>query len=246
MFRALSIFTVFISLTMISCSSADKKEPETAETLFARAQELEKNGRTEEAIAKFQEVRNKFPYSKLATDAELAAADVSYNEENFAEAQVAYQLFRDLHPKHPKTPFVIYKLAMSIYRQIPESIDRDLAISQSAIDTFSELITQFPNSEYVAEAKEKRLECLKKLTEKELYIANFYLKKRHWESALIRVEGVLLNHKGLGYEERALARASFAAARLNKNDLSQKYLNLLNQDFPNSKELEKVTSSYLP
>jgi len=235
----------FITLAIFGCSSADKKEAETPEALFERAKELEKNGRTEEAISKFQEVKNKFPYSKLAIEAELAAADVSYKEENYAEAQVAYQLFRDLHPKHPQIPLVIYQLAMSIYLQIPESIDRDLSITQSAIDIFSELINQYPDYEHVAEAKEKRLDCLKKLTEKELYITNFYLKKKNWESALVRAEGVLLNHKGLGYDDKALARASFAAARANKNDLSEKYLKQLNQDFPGSKELEEVTDKYL-
>jgi outer membrane protein assembly factor BamD len=241
----ISVLGMFLFLTFTGCSSADKKDPETAEALFERAKELDRNGRTEEAILKFQEVKNKFPYSKLAIEAELAAAEVSYKEENYAEAQVAYQLFRDLHPKHSQIPQVIYQLAMSIYLQIPDSIDRDLSITQSAIDTFSELINQYPDFEHVAEAKDKRLECLKKLTEKELYITNFYLKKKNWESALVRSEGILVNHKGLGYEEKALARAGFAAARSNKNDLSERYLKLLKQDFPNSKELEEVTDKYL-
>lgn len=240
------LLSILVSFFFFGCSSADKKGPETAESLFERAKELEKSGRTEEAIAKYQEVKNKFPYSKLAIDAELAAADVSYKDESYAEAQVAYQLFRDLHPKHPKTPLVIYQLAMSIYLQIPESIDRDLSITQSAIDTFSELIQQYPDFEHVAEAKEKRLECLKKLTEKELYIANFYLKKKQWESALTRVEGILLNHKGLGYDEQALARASVAASKSNKNDLADKYSKQLSQEFPKSKELEEVKDKYLP
>lgn len=237
---------ILLGFYVLGCSSADKKGSETAESLFERAKELEKSGRTEESIAKYQEVKNKFPYSKLAIDAELAAADVSYKDESYAEAQVAYQLFRDLHPKHPKTPLVIYQLGMSIYLQIPDSIDRDLTITQSAIDTFSELIQQYPDFERIAEAKEKRLECLKKLAEKELYIANFYLKKKQWESALARVEGILLNHKSLGYDEQALARASIAAAKSNKNDLAAKYSKQLNQEFPQSKELEEVKDKYLP
>lgn len=231
---------VLVTFSFLGCASSDKKDPETAESLFERAKELDKNGRTEEAIAKFQEVKNKFPYSKLATDAELASADVSFKEENYAEAQVAYQLFRDLHPKHPQTPFVIYRLGMSIYLQIPESIDRDLSITQSAIDTFSELIKQYPDYEHVAEAKDKRLDCLKKLAEKELYITNFYLKKKQWESALNRAEGVLVNHKGLGFEERALARASYAAEKSNKTELAVKYSQQLHQSFPQSNELKEL------
>ncbi len=244
--KSLVSLGLFVILGLTGCASGDKKAPETAEAVFDRAKELEKDGRTEEAIMKYQEVKNKYPYSKLATEAELAAAEVSFKEESYPEAQVAYQIFRDLHPKHPKTPFVIYRLAMSIYYQIPEAIDRDLAIAHSAIDTFDELIKEFPDSEHVAEAKEKRLECLKKLAEKELYIANFYLKKQRWESALGRAEGLLTQHKGLGYDERALARAAFAAKQANKQELSDKYLAQLKQEFPSSNEPEEVKNAYLP
>lgn len=243
--KSLVLLGIVIILGLVGCATGDQKAPDTAETVFDRAKELEKDGRTEEAIIKYQEVKNKFPYSKLATEAELAAADVSFKEESYPEAQVAYQMFRDLHPKHPKTPYVIYRLAMSIYYQIPEAIDRDLMIANSAIATFDELLKQFPDSEHVAEAKEKRLECLKKLAEKELYIANFYLKKQRWESALGRIEGLLTLHKGLGFDEQALARAAFAAKQANKQELSDKYTAQLQQDFPGTKELDEVKSAYL-
>lgn len=234
----------FTLIGLSGCASNDKKEVDTAESVFERAQELDKAGRTEEAIIKYQEVKNKYPYSKLATEAELAAADVSFREESYPDAQVAYQLFRDLHPKHPKTPFVIHRLALSIYHQIPETIDRDLTLSNNAIDTFNELIKQFPDSEYVAEAKEKRLECLKKLAEKELYIANFYLKKKQWQSALTRIEGIIKNHQNLGFEEQAFARASLAASKVNKKEDSERYLQMLKKNFPNSKEWDDVNDKY--
>ena len=141
----------FFGIIMISaCSSSEKKTTDTAEALYDRAKELEKDGRIEEAVQKFNEVKNRFPYSKLATEAELAAADVSFNDESYPEAQVAYQMFRDLHPKHPKIPYVLYQIGMSIYHQIPEAIDRDLLISKSAIEVFGELINQFPDYEHIA------------------------------------------------------------------------------------------------
>lgn len=239
------LFAFIIILDLISCTSGNKKESDSAESVFARAQELEKDGRTEEAIMKYQEVKNKYPYSKLATEAELAAADVSFNEESYPEAQVGYQVFRDLHPKHPKISFVIYRLAMSIFKQIPETIDRDLTVAHSAIETYDDLIKQFPDSEHIAEAKEKRLECLKKLADKELYITNFYLKKKNWGSALSRAEGLLNNHINLGFDERALARAALAAAQNHNQDLSDKYKAQLQERFPGSHEFDDVKGTYL-
>jgi outer membrane protein assembly factor BamD len=237
---------IFVILLASGCSSTGNKAAESPESLYQRAQSLAKDGRTEEAIAKYQEVRNKFPYSKLATEAELAAADVSYQDESYPEAQASYQIFREMHPKHEKTPFVIYRLGMSIYQQLPEAIDRDLTLAHNAIRTFDELINQFPDSEHVAEAQNKRLDCLKKLAEKELYIANFYLKKQRWESALGRAEGLLKDHSGLGFEEKALARAVLAASQANKRDLSEKYMAQLQREFPKSDEVNEVNKKYLP
>lgn len=244
--KPLFLFGMFVIFAVAGCSSAEKKATDTPEAVFERAKELEKDGRNEEAIMKYQEVKNKYPYSKLAIEAELAAADVSYNEESYPEAQVAYQMFRDLHPKHPKTSYVIYRLALSIFQQIPDSIDRDLSVAHAAIETFNDLLKQFPDSEYVADGNQKRLECLKKLAEKELYIANFYLKKHKWESALGRLEGLLANHQGLGFDEKALARSVFAAKMINKSDLADKYVARLQQEFPNSHETEEVSKAYLP
>jgi outer membrane protein assembly factor BamD len=134
---------------------------------------------------------------------------------------------------------------MSIYFQIPESIDRDLILANSAIETFDELIKRFPDSEHIAEANQKRLECLKKLAEKELYITNFYLKKQRWDSALKRAEGLLNQHQGLGYEEKALARASLAARQVGQKELSERYQAQLRKDFPQSRESEEVSKTYL-
>lgn len=243
--KPLLLFALLVIAQFIGCSSAEKKTIDTAESVYARAEELAKDGRTEEAINKFLEVKNRFPYSKLATDAELAAADVAFKEESYAESQAAYMMFRELHPKHPKSSLVTYHLAMSIYSQIPESIDRDLSLAYEAIEIFDELLNQYPESEHVAEAKEKRLDCLKKLAEKELYIANFYLKKGRWESALGRIEELLTKHQGLGYEEKALARGILAAKKVKNEELSQKYMAEFTRSFPRSHELDEVNDRYL-
>lgn len=242
--KVLLLFGLFLIGILPACSSADKKATETAEDYFGRAKELEKDGRTEEAIAKLEELKNKFPYSKLVPDAELASGEISFNNEDYAEAQVTYALFRDLHPKHPRSDYVVYRLGLSIYKQIPESIDRDLSLAHEAISVFQDLINQYPQSEHVAEAKDKRLECMRKLAEKELYIANFYLKKENWQSALGRLDVLLKDHKDLGLDEQVLARAVVAAKNAKQQDRSEALLAQFKERFPNSKELIEMNNKY--
>ena len=74
----LSLFIVFV----FGCAS-EEKNLNTPEGMFAHAKEFDDAERFDLAIQKYSDVRNKFPYSTLATDAELAVADVYYKKESY-------------------------------------------------------------------------------------------------------------------------------------------------------------------
>lgn len=239
-FKWIAISTAAAGLINLSACSTMDLNPDTAEKTFALAQEFEKSDRYEEAIKRYQDVKNKFPYSKLAVDAELAIADVHFKQESWPEAQTSYQLFRDMHPKHTRIDYVIYKLGLSYYNQLPDIVDRDLSQSKHVIETFTDLITNYSSSSYVGEATTKRADTIHRLAGKEDYIAGFYFKKEKYDSALGRYEDVITKYPGQGYDERALARAAICAARTNDSDKARAYYERLTTEYPNSKELDKV------
>lgn len=216
---------IFLSMTSIfvGCSSAEKKE-NTPEGLLARAQEFENDDRFEEAIRRYQEVRSKFPYSSQALEAELAVADVYFKQESYPEAQTSYQSFRDLHPKHSKMAYVIFRYALSLYMQMPDTIDRDISLAPDTILAFNDLIKKFPQSEFVKESQEKKSELIKKMAEKEIYIGDFYFKRNTFESALPRYEFVIKEYSGIGFDEKALIRAAYSAYKVGDPTKARKYL----------------------
>ncbi len=222
---------VFSSLGfgLLGCSSSEKKAS-TPEALFARAEEFEKDDRFEEAIRRYQEVRSKFPYSTQALDSELAVADVYYKQESYPEAQAAYQSFRDLHPKHAKSAYVLFRLAMSLYMQMPETIDRDMSLAPETILAFSDVIKKFPQSEHIKESQEKRSELIKKMAEKEIYIADFYFKRKTYESALKRYEFVMKEYPGIGFDEKAQIRAAYSAYQIGDPNKARKFISTLREN----------------
>jgi outer membrane protein assembly factor BamD len=234
----ISILLLISTISLLSsCTSSDKKA-DTAEGAYELAQEFDKDERYEEAIRRYQDVKNKFPYSKYATLAELAIADAYFKQETYPEAQVAYQSFKDLHPKHQQIDYVTYRLALSFFNQLPPTIDRDLTLAQSTILYCDEVINQFPNSEYVKDAKEKKQDTLKMLASKEDYIADFYFTREKYDSALTRYEGLLRKYPGLGYDAKALSRAAISASKVGEPDRAKKYLADLLRKFPGSEEFE--------
>lgn len=242
-----SIISKFMSLLMVlslsfvlgACATEEKKT-DTPEGAFAVAEDLDKDERYDEAISKYQDVRNRFPYSRFATMAELAIADVYFKKESFAEAQVSYMSFKDLHPKHPKADYVTYQLGMSYYKQLPSTIDRDLSLAPSAMTFFEEVYRQFPNSEYAVLARDFHEEARKKMAAKEVYIADFYFIRRKWDSALTRYEGLLAEFPGLGFDEEALAKAALSAARNGDADRARNFSAELSRRFPQSDRLRDV------
>lgn len=240
--RFMELFKLILGSILVaglfsSCSTMDKNS-DTAEGAFAIAQEFDKDERFDIAIQRYQDVKNKFPYSQFATKSELAIADVYFKQESYAEAQVSYQAFRDLHPKHPQVGYVIYRIALSFYHQVPTSVDRDLSLAHDAISYFKEIEEKHSKTEYAKDAEDKHLELVKKLAEKEQYIADFYMKREIWESALGRYQNILKKYPHLGFDERALGQAAICTYKMGDASRAQKILGELQKQFPNSQEIE--------
>lgn len=238
------LFIFLISAYQIGCAS-DEKNANTPEGLFQIAKEYDEAERYEIAVQKYADLKNKFPYSSTATLAELAIADVHFKRESFADAQISYQNFRDLHPKHPMIDYVIFRTGLSFYMQLPETIDRDLTAANDAIYHFNEVIKNFPNSKYVKEASENRDKCFSMLAEKELYIADFYYRQKKYEASLLRYENVLKQFSGYGLDPKALLGAARAADRLNISDKKRSYVETLRAKFAGSTEFNTAKSEGL-
>ena len=237
--RSLPFVILLFSSFFVACSSNDKQATSEAERAFFIAEKLEENERYEEAIEKYGEIKNKYPYSKFATMSELRIAEVHFKRETFIEAQAAYQLFKELHPRHPEIPYVTFRLALSYFFQLPSTIDRDLSVAHRAIYHFDELSRNYPDSGYVAEAKEKRKDCRTRLAQKEAYIAEFYFIRNKFESALGRYEQLLKEFEVDGFAPEALWGAARSAKSAGDQDKAKRYLTRLISEYGSSEQAEQ-------
>lgn len=225
-----------LSLFFIGCTGSETYDTNTPEGGFKLAEKFQKSSRFEEALAQYNQVKNKFPYSKLATEAKLRIADIHYEREEYPEAQASYQSFKELHPNHERADYATYQLAMSYYSQLPSSIDRDLSIASRAMIYFDEVSSTYPKSEFAPKAREGKQKTLKMLAEKEYYVANFYFIRDHYEAALGRFEDLLTKYPGMGLDVKALYRASISAYRIKEYPKAKKYYERLIAQFGNSSE----------
>ena len=241
----LSLLLLLLTIPfLIQCSTAEKFNVNTAKGAYEQAKDLQNDERFEEAIAGFQEVRNKFPYSHFVKKSEISIAEIYFQREDFLEAQHAYQLYKDLHPKDKIIDAVTYQLALSIFKQLPDSIDRDLSLAHEAILYFEEVIDSHPTSKYVKNSKQYRIDCFKKLTQKEYYVAQYYYKQKKFLSALGRYENIVNKYSIYGYNPRALKGAILSAMKINQKERAKKHFKTLLSTHSKTSEASEIKEEF--
>jgi outer membrane protein assembly factor BamD len=159
------------------CSHLGNKEEKTPAELMSEGRKSFQKGRYEKAAEIFQKVKDRYPYSSFAIEAELKLADSLYERDVYDEAYDTYDEFERLHPKNENIPYVIYQKGMCHFQQL-KTIDRDQSHTLKAKEEFERLIKRFPGDEYANKARKNMRRCLVYLSEYELYVGHFYFKMK--------------------------------------------------------------------
>lgn len=199
-FLGLAVFIGALQFTGCSTAEIDDNDPAA---LMKEVEEDIEASRYILAIEKLQTIKNKHPYSKQATEAQLRIADVYFLQDNYAEAAATYEAFRDLHPKHPKINYANYRVALSHFSDIPGNHARDLTPANRAEVAFEEYLYKYPKDEFTDEAKKKLAETRAILAEKEMYIADFYYKREAWDAARGRYQKIASQYAETRFAARA-------------------------------------------
>jgi outer membrane protein assembly factor BamD len=150
-------------------------------------------GEYDAALKEFNDIRDRFPFSKAGLLAELKSADCEYYLKHYPEAIAGYNDFESNHPTNEAIPYVIFQVGISYYKQI-DTIDRDPGAAKSAISSFDRLIKAYPRSPYLVEAKSRRLAALNFLANHEFYVANFYVRTGELAEAKGRYKYLIKNY----------------------------------------------------
>lgn len=181
---------LLLCLFVIGCAgkSIDENDPAS---LYNDAENEIKNDHYLIAIDKLRTIKNKFPYSKYSAEAQLRIADVYFMEESYTEAAVSYEAFRDLHPKHDKISYALFRIAKAYFKDIPSPLSRDLTPAQKAMDAYQDYLRRFPTGSDATEAKTDVKDIRNILADKELYIADFYFKRDYYSSSKPRYQKII-------------------------------------------------------
>ena len=145
---------------------------DTVQEVFEAGNDALRDKNYKQAATYFNRIKEEHPFSPYAIRSELALADAHFLDEEYWMASEAYRDFETLHPRHEAIPYVLYQLGMSL-RKTYTSVDRSATEVKEAIEYFTRLQQEYPDTEYGLKAAEQIAECRKTLAQREIFIASF-------------------------------------------------------------------------
>jgi outer membrane protein assembly factor BamD len=185
------------------------------------------------AVATLEKLGRQHPYSEYNERAQVMETYANYRIGRFDEAILAADRFVALYPTSKDVPYILWIKATAYFAQIKD-ITRDQQLSKDAIDTYSLLISNYPESEHAKDAREKLVIAYDQLAGKEMSVGRYYLGNGQYAAAINRFRVVAEKYQTSTHIEEALYRLTEANLSLGLTNEAQTAAAVLGHNYPSS------------
>ncbi len=191
------------------------------------------------ALNRYSQLEAKFPYSKLTQQAQLETIYVHFKSGEPEAAIAAADRFIKLNPRHPNVDYAYYLKGVSTYDLESNTLEKWMGESRSERDPqkaresfayFKELITRYPNSQYVDDAIERMNNIRNSLALYEIAVADYYLRRGAYLAAVNRAKYVIENYPKTTSIDKALEIMAMGYEKLKMDDLGKDARKVLEQN----------------
>lgn len=227
-------------------STEDAATKDAPETLYAEAKAEMAAGSWENAAKLLTRVESRASGSLLGQQAQLDLAYTQWKQGDKAEALSTLDRFIRFYPSSPGSDYALYLRGLVNFNDnlgILGSIsgqklsERDQQASRDAYQSFKELVERFPDSRYTPDARERMNFVVNSLSEYEVVVARYYLRRGAYLAAANRAQQALINYPQTPAIEPALAVMMQAYDRLNLPQLRDDARRVLALNYPESRYL---------
>jgi len=234
--RLLAVGSLLVLLAGCDLFGPPKITEETIvppETLYNSALGDMDNQRYITAIGTLQKLEQQHPYSQYNEKAKLMTVFANYQLQHYSDATDAADQYIAMFPSSDQMAYVLYLKGMSYYNQLTD-ITRDQDIAQKAIDSFQQVVQNYPKSQYVKDAAEKLQICFDQLAGKEMSVGRYYEGNGQYAAAIGRFRTVVDKYQTSSHIEEALFRLTEANLALGLVSEAQTAAAVLGHNYPSS------------
>lgn len=236
-----------ISITLIAsgCSwfGGDEKEaPDVPEQqLYQEALTLLEGENFIAAIEKLQLLEARYPFGQFSDQAQLELIYAYHKNYEPEAARATADRFIRLNPNHENLDYALYLKGLTAFEKDRTFFEKYLPIDEtqrdpgSALDSFQsfqQLVSRFPNSQYAPDAQKRMTYLKNRLATHEMHVARYYVKREAWVAAANRGRYVVENYQQTPAVPDALSVMVLAYNELGMTDLAADSQAVLDANFP--------------
>lgn len=206
--------------------------PETVDSLYARAEQLFRQGRWRRA----QELFTRVVPGLVTEDPRYARARFYLGETHYAlrEYLLASRELRrlsDEQPGDPLAPEALFRAGMA-YRELWRRPQLDPTHGETAMLVFAEVAGRYPGSRAADRAQQMMLELQEWFADKEFRNARYYLRYKAYESAILVLREIVASYPRTTVAPRAVVAMIGAYVALGYEEDRQETCDYLRQYYP--------------
>ena len=211
-----------------------------ADRIYAEGEQRMLDKDYDKALGYFQKLDSRFPNTKYATQAQLEIAYAHYKKQDPISAVIAADRFIKLHPNHPNVDYAYYLKGLASFNErgviekytAQEISDRDPKTLKLSFAAFKELVERYPKSRYFKDASQRMLYLVNALSQHELHVARYYMKRQAYLAALNRAKYVVEYYPNSTAVEEALVISISAYDYMDLIDLKDDTVRILKTNYP--------------
>ncbi|MGV3344740.1 outer membrane protein assembly factor BamD [Enterobacteriaceae bacterium LUAb1] len=193
-----------LGLALVGCSSSKDTVPDSPPSeLYANAQQKLQDGNFKGAIKQLEALDNRYPFGPYSQQVQLDLIYAYYKNADLPLTQAAIDRFMRLNPTQPNVDYVIYMRGLTDMALDDSALqglfgidrsDRDPAHARDAFKDFSQLLRNYPNSQYAPDAYKRLIYLKNRLAKYDLSVAQFYTRRGAWVAVVNRAEQMLRDY----------------------------------------------------
>lgn len=226
-----------LSMALVGCSGSKQVVPDNPPSeLYATAQQKMQDGNFKAAITQLEALDNRYPFGPYSQQVQLDLIYAYYKNDDLAMSQATTSRFMRLNPTHPNIDYVMYMHGLTDMAQDESALqhffgidrsDRDPTQARQAYTDFTQLLQNFPTSQYAPDAKKRLIALKDRLAKYQLSIVQFYTKRGAYVAVVNRVQEMLQDFPDTQATRQALPLMEKAYRQLQLTQEAEKVAKLI-------------------
>lgn len=244
--RSLLLTAVFAAVLGIGCAQNSENTVLPADEQFEHAVEEFEKEHYRKAVSALQAFAFNYPQDPRLTEARWMVAQSYFGGEDWATAAQEFLNYQRDFPDDARASEALYMAGRS-FEEMSLRPELDQRETMRAANMYQRVLTEYPQSEFAEETRERRQRLRNKLAEKIYLNAEFYFKAKAYDASEIYLTDLIEQHTDSDWLPAAYALLSQTFCLQGLEDRASQVFAVLEGSFPDSEaalEAEKELPDY--